>query len=248
MAPIILNCDLGEDESLEQTEQLLALIDAANIGCGFHAGSPEKTGASIELALKHKLRIGAHPGLPHAGGRGHILPTAKEFQHLLEQQFSSFQATAHALGTRAEYIKLHGSLYHAVETQPDLSAVYIHFLRQQVQPVAIFALAGGEFAQAAEAAGLSVVHEAFADRDYLPDGSLVPRVEQGAVLSQSEALERLASWQKNGKIPTRGGVPISLAADTLCVHGDSPDALELIRNIRTFLETHKIECSRSRFS
>ncbi|MGZ0709501.1 5-oxoprolinase subunit PxpA [Coraliomargarita sp. W4R53] len=235
MAQIILNCDLGENEAPEQTEQLLSLIDAANIGCGFHAGSPGKTRSTIALALKYGVKIGAHPGLVTAGGRGQVLPDAATFQNLLEVQFSSFQAAAHSLNTTAEYIKLHGSLYHAVETQPELATIYINFLQQQTPEIATVALSGGVFAQAAEAAGLNVIHEAFADRDYLPDGSLVPRSEEGAVIAQSEALSRMMRWAKDGKIPTRGGSSIALVVDFLCVHGDSPDAIELIRNLRAFI-------------
>lgn len=244
----MLNCDLGENESLEQTEQLLAQIDAANIGCGYHAGSPDKTRASIERALKYEVQIGAHPGLALDGGRGQALPTPTEFRDLLEVQIGSFQSSAQALGTRTSYIKLHGSLYHAVETQPTLAAVYIEFLQQQTPAIATFALAAGKFARMANQAGLRVLQEAFADRAYMPDGSLVPRVEQGAVLSHAEAQSRLKKWLHTGQFPTHGGQPITLSADTLCVHGDSPGALELIRDIQAALKTNKIERSASRFS
>ena len=244
----MLNCDLGENESLEQTEQLLALIDAANIGCGYHAGSPDKTRASIERALKYGVKIGAHPGLALEGGRGQTLPTATEFRDLLEVQIASFQSSTQALGTRASYIKLHGSLYHAVETQPALAAVYIEFLQQQTPAIATFALAAGQFARMASKAGLCVLQEAFADRAYRPDGSLVPRTEQGAVLTHGEAQSRLKIWFQTGQIPTCGGQPITLSADTLCVHGDSPGALKLIRDIGAVLKSNKIERSASRFS
>lgn len=232
MDRLIINCDLGEDEPLGLTEQLLALVDAANIGCGFHTGSPEKTRATIQLAITHGVMIGAHPGLPTHGGRGDALPYPGGFGDLLEKQISAFQEAARSLGTTATYIKLHGSLYHAVEQDPELAKVCIEFLAQQSTPLAVFALAGGAFAATAEAAGLRVYHEAFVDRDYRPDGSLVPRSEPGAILAENEAMARLLLWGELGKLIVRGGHKIDLKADTLCVHGDSPDALKMMGKIR----------------
>ncbi|MDQ8193831.1 LamB/YcsF family protein [Coraliomargarita sp. SDUM461004] len=239
MADIILNCDLGENEPLARTAQFLSLIDAANIACGVHAGNPEKTQATIKLALQYQVAIGIHPGLPSAGGRGPCSLTAHEFKRLLEVQVGAFQALAARLGTCAEYVKLHGSLYHAVETQPALATVYIDFLLRQSPKLAVMALAHGRLAARAEAAGIRVLHEAFADRDYLSDGSLVPRDEPGAVFTAPEACARLTRWQQSGKWPTRDGAAISLLADTLCVHGDSPDALELVQKLRTWIDHTK---------
>jgi len=232
MARLILNCDLGEDEPLALTEQLLALVDTASIGCGFHAGNSEKTRATIQLALKAGVRIGAHPGLPVHSGRGNAWPDPAALRVLLETQIGSFQDSAHSLAASVEYIKLHGSLYHAVEQDPELAKVFIDFLGQQSTPLAVFALAGGAFATTAEAAGLRVQHEAFVDRDYRPDGSLVPRSEPGAILTENEAMARLLLWSELGELITSGGHKINVKADTLCVHGDSPDALRLLRKVR----------------
>lgn len=234
MDPLILNCDLGEDEPLEWTARLLEQVDAASIGCGVHAGSPEKTRTTIELALDAGVWIGAHPGLPTEGGRGIAWPSLPEFRQLLESQVGRFQACAHALGKPVDYVKLHGTLYHAVEADPALGAAYIDFLQQQNPTLAVFALAGGRFAQAAESAGLRVYHEVFADRAYLQDGSLLPRSLPGAVLSAKEALERFRRWREQGSMPANTGTVFPLHADTLCVHGDSPGALELIHSLRRY--------------
>lgn len=236
MGRLILNCDLGENEPLELTEKILSLVDAASIGCGFHAGGPEKTRATIKLALKHQVKIGAHPGIPEAGGRGGQVPDAHSFRELLEIQIGAFQAATRSLGVSADYIKLHGSLYHAVETQAILAEVFIDFVDRHLPDSAVFALAGAGFARTAESAGLRVYHEAFADRDYLGDGSLVPRSEAGAVLTTEEALTRLRAWIGTGKMPSRSGQNIVLEADTLCVHGDSPEAIEMIRRIRPLVD------------
>lgn len=236
MGRLILNCDLGEDEPLAQTQQLLSLVDAANIGCGFHAGNADKTRRTIDLALKAGVRIGAHPGLPIEGGRGSALPKPAAFQDLLRMQYDSFQASAHSLGTSAAYIKLHGSLYHAVEADVALAEVFLEFLQAQSPDLAVFALASGSFALAAEAAGLRVYREAFADRAYQLDGSLLPRTENGSVLTAQAALVRFKVWREQGTLPTYCGRRIQLDADTLCVHGDSPDAYNMIRELRQRLK------------
>ncbi len=235
MDRLILNCDLGEDESLLLTGQLLALVDAANIGCGYHAGSLEKTRATIELAHKAGVLIGAHPGLPTDGGRGDVLPTVSEFQQLLKTQIGSFQQAAQSLGTSAQYIKLHGSLYHAVESDDAFAAAYIDFLKLQPIELAVFALARGRFSKSAEANGLRVYREAFADRAYQADGSLLPRSESQAVLSAAEALQRFRHWREQGRLPINDGGSLHLKADTLCVHGDSQDALRMIQRLHEII-------------
>ncbi len=235
MGRLILNCDLGEDEPIAQTERILSLVDAVNIGCGFHAGSEKKTRSTIERAFKSGVRIGAHPGLPLDGGRGNELPTPEAFHDLLVTQIGSFQAVARSLGTAAEYIKLHGSLYHAVEAQPDLAEVYVQFLLTQSPKLAVFALAGGSFASLAEAVGIRVYHEAFADRAYQADGTLLPRSKAGAVLDFKQALERIKIWLGQGSMPTHDGQLIELSADTLCVHGDSTGAFKMITELRALL-------------
>lgn len=235
MARLILNCDLGEDEPLEKTEQLLSLVDAANIGCGVHAGNPEKTRASIKSALEAGVWIGAHPGLAAGGGRGQRWPSADAFRELLETQIGSFREASDSLGARMNYIKLHGTLYHAVEADETLNDTYLDFLMRQSPVPAVFALAGGRFARAAELRGLRVYHEAFADRAYRQDGSLVPRSEINAVLAESAVLPRFREWREQGSMPVISGQGIPLKADTLCVHGDSPGALEMIHALRGIL-------------
>jgi len=229
---LIINCDLGENESAEQTRALLALVDAANIGCGLHAGSLENTRWTIRQAQKSAVLIGAHPGLGTEDGRGQTLPTATNFHQLLHDQVGAFRETADALGAKAAYIKLHGSLYHAVERDAVLAESYLNFLRETRQGMAVFSLAGGSFAQRCEAAGIKVFREAFADRAYRPDGSLVPRTEAGAVLAPDIAQERFRHWWATGMMRTQNGESFPLTADTLCVHGDSPGAVQLLQQIR----------------
>ncbi|TVP80280.1 MAG: LamB/YcsF family protein [Puniceicoccaceae bacterium] len=238
MDQLMLNCDLGEDESPEKTRQLLALVDAANVSCGHHAGSPEKTDSTLRDAQKAGVRIGAHPGLSAAGGRGEALPTEAAFAQLLEEQIGSFGDAASRVGVKVDYIKLHGSLYHGVESQPALAEVYLDFLRRAGPGMAVVSLAGGIFARRCQDAGITVYREAFADRAYRADGSLVPRSEADAVLSTDAALRRLRHWLASGEMPTQDGLGLALAADTLCVHGDHLEAIPLIHGIRTVLASN----------
>jgi UPF0271 protein len=228
----MINCDLGEDESARQTGELLTLIDAANIGCGVHAGSVEKTRSTLLAAQKAGIRIGAHPGLSAQGGRGQKFPSAADFRQLLRDQVGTFRETAKPLGAVFHHIKLHGSLYHAVESDAVLAETYVDFLRSVGEGVGAFCLAGGSCAERCRTAGIQVFEEVFADRAYRANGSLVSRGEPGAVLSAETALARLRGWLATGRMPTIDGQSFPLKADTLCVHGDSPGAIPLLQTIR----------------
>lgn len=232
MDSLILNCDLGEAEPLELTRQLLSLVDAANVCCGVHAGSLEKTRVAIQLAHEQNVMIGAHPGLASAGGRGSELPSPDQFRQLLVEQVDSFLAQTDRVGASMSYVKLHGSLYHAVESDENLRTLYLEFIHLHELSLAVFCLAGGKTAIEADTRGIKVYQEAFADRAYLPDGSLIPRTQSGSVLTKEQAVARFETWRLQGYMPTEHDVNLPLFADTLCVHGDSSDSLEMIKSIR----------------
>ena len=231
MDSLILNCDLGEAEPPELTRQLLSLVDAANICCGVHAGSVEKTREAIKLAHEQGAMIGAHPGLSSVGGRGSELPSPDQFSQLLVEQIGSFLTEAEQVGARMSYVKLHGSLYHAVESDENLRRQYLDFIHLHELSPAVFCLAGGKTAIEAEALGIKVYHEAFADRAYMLDGSLMPRTQLGSVLTKNQAVARFETWRLQGYMPTEHDINLPLFADTLCVHGDSSDSLEMIKAI-----------------
>lgn len=210
---MIINCDLGEWESREQTEALMRLIGAANIACGGHAGDRDSIRFCTDLAREHGVLIGAHPGLPAVGGRGEALPSPAQFRELLLTQLQTFYEVTDDL----HHVKLHGSLYHAVERHEFLTEVYVDVLTNHF-PCAVFALAGGSFAKRATDIGLRVFSEGFADRGYLPDGSLIPRSEDGALIHDLDVIrDRALSWQANQAI------------QTVCVHSDSPQALDILK-------------------
>ena len=233
MGEILLNCDLGENESAEQTERLMARVGAANICCGVHAGNLEKTRATLELAKRFGVLVGAHPGLAVAGGRGGKLPSVSELDALLQQQFGSFLALAGEVDVPVSYVKLHGTLYHAVEQDDALAAVYLHRIKSMDTSVGVFSLAGGKVARAARAADIRVWEEAFADRGYMESGQLVSRDQPCALIDGvPAAVERLRQWQQTGAMPTVDGGSVAFKAETVCVHSDSPDALQLLEALR----------------
>ena len=236
MRELLLNCDLGEHESEVQTERLMARIDAANICCGVHAGSEAKLRSTLQLAKRYAVRVGAHPGLAAAGGRGARYPSAAAFDALLRDQLGAFTAIAAEIGVPVDYVKLHGTLYHAVERVPELAEGFLQRMQSMLPTAGIFALAGGRFAPRARAAGLRVWEELFADRGYRNDGQLIPRGQPGAVIDEPAlAVQRIQQWLAHGQMAVDGGRPIPLAGETLCVHADSPQALTLLASLRRLI-------------
>ncbi|PXA04255.1 hypothetical protein DDZ13_06870 [Coraliomargarita sinensis] len=232
MGRIVINCDLGEDESDERTERLLAQVDAANICCGVHAGSAAKTRRTLQLAAEHAVMVGAHPGMASEGGRGEILPSPGAFRDLLSAQLCDFIAYAESHGVEVEYVKLHGSLYHAVEADHDYADIYLEVLASLELPLGVFALAGGSFKKKAQNAGIRVWAEGFADRAYTSDSRLVARTHRDALLSAEAAIKRFENWQRSQLLDTIDGGAIKLEADTFCVHSDSPDADALLAGLK----------------
>lgn len=232
MERLIINCDLGEDEAPELTAALMARVDAVNICCGVHAGSLARTEACLRQAQAAGRMILAHPGLAMAGGRGGTPPTVTEFRAILEQQVISFLTTAARYEVPVYGIKLHGTLYHLVEQSVEHLTAYIDFIRQNCPDLVLSALAGGRCLTHARGSGLVAMAEIFFDRAYTVQGSLLSRSESGAVLEPQSAWERYQHWQQTQQMQAQCGTHFSLVAETICVHGDSPDALAMLDLLR----------------
>ena len=238
MGRLLINCDLGENEPTAVTAALLSLIDAANICCGWHAGSRSKTLETLCMAVEKDCLIGAHPGLGENGGRGDVVPSVSAFRRLLEEQLDVFNQLAHMASASPAYVKLHGSLYHYVEQSEAAAKAYLNVLQQRFGSPAIFTLAGGRCAQMARACGLVVYEEIFADRAYLATGQLLPRSEPNAVLKTEAAIERLMDFVRDGRMRCVDGAEIPLSGDTVCVHGDTEAAVDMIRELRSRLHAN----------
>ena len=227
-----INCDLGEGEPASRTDVLMRGITSANVACGGHAGNLDSMRRCVRLAARHGVRLGAHPGPWDRVnfGRGLVRITPDELELLLLQQVGALASLASEEGVPLHHVKLHGGLYHAVEASPRLARAYLEILGRRWPGCLAYAKAGGKVAVAA--AGLQghrVWGEAFIDRGYLPNGGLVPRGQTGALIeSRSELEARLGDLCLRRQVTATSGKRISMAAHTLCIHGDTPAAIRLL--------------------
>ncbi|MEM1158776.1 MAG: LamB/YcsF family protein [Verrucomicrobiota bacterium] len=236
MGKVILNVDLGEGETSDQSVAFIQCVGAANIACGGHAGNDESMKQCLDACIANGTFAGAHPGTSGNFGRDHALPTADEFSQLLETQWQRITHIADLLGVSLHHIKLHGQLYMAVEHSETLANAYLCFLRQLTPTPVIFSLAEGKFHKLAEAAGLPVWGELFADRQYEADATLRARQNPDALIHHTEDIERRVSqWLDHGKILAMDNSPITLKAETICLHSDTPNALATARRLQQLL-------------
>ena len=228
-----LNCDLGEGEPPARTRALMRYVTSVNVACGVHAGSAATMERCVRLAKASGVRLGAHPGLAGAFGRGEVRLTSAGLQRLLVDQVGALRDLAGKHGVRLHHVKLHGALYHAVEREPGLARGYLATMEACFAGLAIYALAGGRVAALGRRHELPVWEEAFLDRGYQADGILIPRGEPNALLTHpGEVASRLRDLRGRGGWPAHDGSWLALRPRTLCVHGDTPGALRLLRTIR----------------
>ena len=221
-----LNCDLGEGEPPVRTRALMRGIDSANIACGGHAGDLDTMTACLRLCREHGVRAGAHPGYPNreSHGRGEVRITPGEFGVLLLHQVGGIEVLARAEGVTLTHVKLHGTLYHATDQSPALAEAYLETMRAYWPSLIVVARLGGGVLALARRLRVPAWPEAFADRRYQPDGTLVPRGEPGACLTRlSEVRRQVLDLREQG------------LARTLCIHGDAPTAPMLARHIPQWL-------------
>jgi UPF0271 protein len=237
-----LNCDLGEGGACD--EELLGGITSANIACGFHAGDPGVMRRTVELALKKGVALGAHPGLrdPEGFGRRAVKLDPQEAFDLTLYQIGALQALAAAQGARLVHVKPHGALYNMAARDAALADALAKAVRAADPALIFVGLAGSEMIRAAGRQGLGAAQEAFADRAYQPDGSLVPRGQAGALIHDPQEVARRAlRLVKESKVVAMDGSELSIRADTLCVHGDTAGAPELVRALGTTLGREGVE-------
>lgn len=225
-----LNCDLGEGEPPARTAALLRLVQAANLACGGHAGDAAGMERIARLAFARGVKLGAHPGSPDRAGRGRaeVTPSPGELVTLVLQQVSALDTIARALGGALHHVKLHGALYHTTDREPALAEAYLRAVRRWWPRLIVVARSGGFTARRARRLGLAVWEEAFLDRGYRRDGTLVPRGEPGALLGLREIPSRLGQLAL-GIVQAADGAKVPVYPQTLCVHADSPDAPAIAR-------------------
>lgn len=227
---IDLNADLGEGGNCDA--ELLGLCSSANISCGVHAGNADTMATAIRLAMARGVRIGAHPSFPDRENMGRSemqLPFASLRNHLF-YQLGAIDLLARTHGARLSHIKPHGALYNQAAVDRELAESLV-FIFQEFDPaLALMTLAGGELEYAGRQAGLQVISEGFADRRYTLFGTLLPRSEPGAVIDDSaEAVAQSLRMILEETVIANDGTPVRVRADSLCIHGDTPEALQLAR-------------------
>ena len=234
---IDLNADLGE--GVGDDEAMLTVVTSANVACGFHAGTPAELLATCSAAVAAGVRIGAQVSYPDRAGFGRRfmdMPTSDLIADIT-YQIGALEAIAHSVGATVDYVKPHGALYNTIvhhEQQPDAVVTAVAELGHSL---ALMGLPGAVVIRRAEDAGLPVILEAFADRAYRPDGTLVPRAESGAVLTDSEEIaRRVVGLVTENQLTAIDGTTISIAAQSICLHGDTPGAVGHARAVRAALD------------
>ena len=243
---IDLNSDLGEGYgpwTMGDDAQILDCVTSANIACGGHAGDPETMYRTLRLAAQKGVRVGAHPGYVDREGFGRrVIPMAvDEIGRMVVAQVGALVALARLVGTEVRYVKPHGALGNLAAADRGVAAGIVAAIQGLDPQLAVLAISGTMLEQVAREQGVAVYSEVFADRAYQPNGQLVPRSRPGAVLHDAqEAADRLVGYLRSGRMPVAGGEPIALRADSICVHGDSPHAVELARHIRARLQAEGV--------
>ncbi len=243
--PIDLNADVGE--GFESDADLIPHVSSVNIACGAHAGDMETMRQTIELALRHGVAIGAHPGFADREnfGRREIALPPGEAGRLVLAQVATLQEVAAGLGARVGHVKLHGALYNMAARDEALAAEIADALRKAAADCVLVCLAGSKSVSASREMGLRVAEEAFADRLYRGDGSLTPRSEKGSVISEeAEAARQAVGIASEGRVTASDGTVVPVRADTLCIHGDSPGAVVFAARIRAALAAAGIPVER----
>ncbi|MGO4607716.1 LamB/YcsF family protein [Variovorax sp. 2RAF20] len=243
---IDLNSDLGEGYGpwvMGNDALILDCVTSANIACGGHAGDAETMYRTLRLAADRGVKIGAHPGYADREGFGRrVIPMQPaEIGRMVAAQVGSLAAMARLAGTRVSYVKPHGALGNLAAADMAVAKAIVSVVKTIDPALAILAISGTSLEHAAREEGLQVFSEIFADRAYLPGGHLVPRSQEGAVLHDAkEAADRLIGFLKTGKMPVLGAEPIPLKAESICVHGDSAESVEMARHVRMRLEAEGV--------
>ena len=237
-----LNADVGESfgaYTLGEDAALMRVITSANVACGFHAGDPGVMRETVALARQHGVAVGAHPGFADLAGFGRreIRMEPREVEDLLVYQIGALAGVAAAQGVRLQHVKPHGALYNMAARDASLADAIARAVASIDRSLILFGLPGSQLVDAGRRAGLRTANEAFADRAYRADGSLVPRTRPGAVIHDVETVvARAVTMARERAVTSVDGTRVPVQVDTICVHGDTPDAATLAARIRAALE------------
>lgn len=236
-----INSDMGEGFGaweMGNDALLLDYITSTNIACGWHAGDPARMKKLVEMASKKGIHIGAHPGLPdlEGFGRREMAISDQDAYNYVLYQAGALKAFVNAIGSKLHHVKPHGALYNQAAKDIKLARGIAQAVKDLGSEVILYGLAGSYLIDAAKELNVPAWQEVFADRKYTKEGFLVPRSQTGAVIEdETEALNQVFSMSKNGKVIAIDGSEIKIQADTLCIHGDNPHAVEFAKRIKAAL-------------
>ena len=247
VAGIDLNADLGESFGVWRVgddDAMLQIVTSANVACGFHAGDPAGLLRVCRSAAERGVRIGAQVSYRDLAGFGRrfIDVAADDLAAEVVYQIGALQAIAHASGSAVSYVKPHGALYNTIVTNRDQAAAVAEAVRMVDPALRVLGMAGSALFEEASRRGLRTVAEAFADRAYRADGQLVSRREPGAVLRDPAAIaDRVVSMVTSGRVTAIDGTQVTVSAESICVHGDSPGAVQIATAVRARLTAAGVE-------
>ena len=236
-----INSDMGEGFGaweMGNDASLLDYITSTNIACGWHAGDPARMKKLVEMASKKGVHIGAHPGFPdlEGFGRREMAISEQDAYNYVLYQAGALKAFVNAAGNKLHHVKPHGALYNQAAKDIKLARGIAQAVKDLGSEVILYGLAGSCLIDAAKELNIPVWQEVFADRKYTKEGFLVPRTQVGAVIEdEAEALNQAIGMSKHGKVTAMDGSEIKIQADTLCIHGDNPHAVEFAKRIKTAL-------------
>tara|TARA_R110001592_G_scaffold105045_2_gene295483 strand:+ start:2978 stop:3721 length:744 start_codon:yes stop_codon:yes gene_type:complete len=239
---IDINCDVGE--GIGNEADLFPKISSCNIACGGHAGSKESIRQSIELALKYNVRVGAHPSYPDRENFGRVSMNISDGDLIksISNQLKLFMTECNKLGATLHHIKPHGALYNDIAKSEHLANVFLRAISTYKDKVILYVPYGSVIEVLAKANNFSIMKEAFADRNYNNDLSLVSRKQDNALISNGkDVLEHLVLMSNENQVRTVNGGKIPIEADTFCIHGDTPSAFQILTYITVHLPEHNLQ-------
>jgi 5-oxoprolinase (ATP-hydrolysing) subunit A len=248
---IDINSDLGESYGsfkVGNDQEVMKYISSANIACGYHAGDHNVMFETVRLAKKLAVNIGAHPGFPDIAGFGRreMKLSAREIYNLTVFQIGALSSICQVNGTKLSHVKPHGALYNMASKDRVIADAIAQAVSDIDPRLVIFGLAGSELIKAGKEKGLRTAQEIFADRTYQSDGTLTSRQEENAMIHDSKlAITRVVRMVKEGKVTAVDGTDLNIQADTICIHGDEPQALKFVTELKQALKKEGIQIGKS---
>ena len=243
---IDLNCDMGESfgtYELGYDAQAMPFVTSINVACGFHASDPDNMAKTVALAKKHGVAVGAHPGYPDLVGFGRrsMALTPEEVKNSVIYQIGALDSFCRAAGIKLQHVKVHGALYNNAEKDLSIATAIAEAIKAVDASLFMLCLANSQMGVAARNVGVPYVEEGFADRAYTEDGSLVSRKIAGSVIHDLElVVERVVRMVREKSVISIDGKVVPINAQTICVHGDTPGAVAMVKAIRCALEKEQI--------